>query len=117
MKLWAAAMPETPTLTRDTGQWRADNPEEVEGVYHGEWRAGRRHGQGRLAVGSDDAEWYEGSWRLGRKSGPGTMQYHNGNSYVGEWEDGMRPGPDRMVPLVAAFIMSESPSRPRGVGG
>ena len=99
----AAAPPPFPTSRDASGvprrrragapQWRADCPEEVEGVYHGEWVCGRRHGHGRLTVGGDEAEWYEGGWHLGRRRGPGTMQYRSGNLYVGEWEDGPRPAP------------------------
>lgn len=45
-------------------------------VYDGEWRQGRRHGQGSMQY--DPCNHYSGEWRSGKKDGLGTMTYPDG---------------------------------------
>lgn len=37
--------------------------------YAGEWRAGRRHGEGKLEYDPQGASWYEGGWEADQKHG------------------------------------------------
>jgi hypothetical protein len=83
-------------------------------VYDGEWRAGRRNGQGTYtdAVKQEvyKGKWvggvrcgrgscayaaghkYEGHWLQGRRHGLGCMRYASGDVYEGEWQQGHRGG-------------------------
>ena len=60
------------------------------GVYVGEKKDGKRHGQGILTF--SDGSKYEGEYRDDKKHGQGTATFSDGNSYEGEWKDGKQDG-------------------------
>jgi hypothetical protein len=86
--------------------------------YEGDWKNGKRHGQGILVLFSHDGkptsgytgEWrndtmhghgvfiwpegykYEGDWKDGKPHGQGTVIISAHEKYVGGWKDGMRHG-------------------------
>ena len=51
------------------------------GVYVGEKKDGKRHGQGILTF--SDGNKYEGEYRDDKKHGQGTKTFSDGNSYEG----------------------------------
>lgn len=86
---------------------------EPEGVYRGEFRAGRIQGLGEYIYNDGHVyrgEWlreayhgngvytfptgtrYDGGWREGAEHGRGTRIYRNGDIYSGEWASGRRHG-------------------------
>ena len=60
------------------------------GVYVGEKKDGKRHGQGTLTF--SDGSSYEGEYRDDKKYGQGTETYSDGSSYEGEYRDDKRHG-------------------------
>jgi len=54
--------------------------------YVGEWKDGKKHGQGTYTshVGTK----YVGEWKDGKKHGQGTETWSSGWKYVGEWREG-----------------------------
>jgi len=60
------------------------------GVYVGEKKDDKRHGQGTLTF--SDGSKYEGKFRDDKKHGKGTETYSDGSSYEGEWKDGKQDG-------------------------
>ena len=91
------------------------------GVYVGEKKDGKRHGQGTLTkpngdkyVGEfkdgemtgqgtythSDGSSYEGEWKDGKKHGYGTLTYLNGEKYYGEFKDGKRNGQGTYLSLI-----------------
>jgi antitoxin component YwqK of YwqJK toxin-antitoxin module len=67
------------------------NVEEIDyqGVirYVGEWRDGKRHGQGTLYYQNGAIKYY-GKWQDGKQHGQGTSYNYNGNiDYQGNWKD------------------------------
>jgi len=56
------------------------------GVYVGEKKDGKRHGQGELTF--SDGSMYEGEYKDGERHGQGTLTKPNGDKYVGEFKDG-----------------------------
>ena len=56
------------------------------GVYVGEKKDGKRHGQGTLTF--SDGSSYEGEYRNDKRHGQGTSTKPNGDKYVGEFKDG-----------------------------
>ena len=56
------------------------------GVYVGEKKDGKRHGQGELTF--SDGRKYEGEYRDDKRHGQGTLTKPNGDKYVGEFKDG-----------------------------
>jgi len=56
--------------------------------YMGEWKDGKRHGQGNMTY--HDGSKFVGKWKDGKKHGQGTDTYGDGRKYVGEWKDGER---------------------------
>ena len=65
-------------------------------IFEGEFKNGRRHGQGTETFAN--GEIYEGEWKDGERNGQGTHTYAYGDNnkyvekYVGEWKDGKRSG-------------------------
>ena len=60
------------------------------GTYEGEWANGRMHGVGRRIWTSGDWEgyFYMGGWENDKRNGKGTFQEVNGQvRYVGEWRN------------------------------
>ena len=60
------------------------------GVYVGEKKDGKRHGQGTLTF--SDGSSYEGEYRNDKRHGQGTSTKPNGDKYVGEFKDGKQDG-------------------------
>ena len=58
--------------------------------YVGEYKDGKRHGQGTLTT--PDGRKYEGEWKNGKKLGQGTFTWSDGRKYVGVFKDGERNG-------------------------
>jgi len=58
--------------------------------YMGEWKDGKRHGQGNMTY--HDGSKFVGKWKDGKKHGQGTFIYYNGRKYVGEWKDNNQNG-------------------------
>jgi hypothetical protein len=58
------------------------------GVYTGELKNGRRHGQG-VTIYADGWK-YEGQYCNSKKHGFGTLYLNNGIMYSGEWKWGQR---------------------------
>ena len=56
--------------------------------YDGEWKDGKKHGQGILIC--YDGAMYEGEWKEGKPNGQGTETRSNGKKYEGEWKNGKR---------------------------
>ncbi len=54
--------------------------------YAGEFKDGKKHGQGTYTYASGDK--YVGEYKDGKANGQGTYTYANGEKYVGEWKDG-----------------------------
>eukprot|EP00934_Nitzschia_sp_Nitz4_P005393 Nitzschia sp. Nitz4//scaffold238_size30058//14787//16766//NITZ4_008001-RA/size30058-processed-gene-0.62-mRNA-1//-1//CDS//3329543534//5383//frame0 len=53
--------------------------------YEGEWRSGKRHGQGRLKYAGGDV--FEGWFQDDMKQGKGTYQWRDGKQYDGKYVD------------------------------
>ncbi len=60
------------------------------GRYEGEWKDGRRHGQGTVEF--PEGGRYEGEWPDGRPNGRGIMHYSDGRRHEGQWQDGEKNG-------------------------
>ena len=58
--------------------------------YEGEYRDDKRHGQGTLTKPNGDK--YVGEFKDGKQDSQGTETYSDGSSYEGEWKDGYRTG-------------------------
>ena len=65
-------------------------------TYTGEWKDGKRHGQGTHtnAEGETytDERRYRGEWKNNKRHGQGTLTLADGTTYTGEWKDG-KPAP------------------------
>ena len=60
------------------------------GIYVGEFKDGKRHGQGTHKYGAGGQ--YVGEFRDDKRNGQGIHNYLNGNKYVGEFKDDKRHG-------------------------
>ena len=60
------------------------------GVYVGEKKDGKRHGQGKFKW--SDGDKYVGEFKDGKPHGQGTLTFPDGRKYVGEWKDGKKHG-------------------------
>ena len=76
--------------------------------YMGEWKDGKRHGQGNMTY--HDGSKFVGKWKDGKRHGQGNMTYatdvssnftlqknnvltfHDGSKFVGKWKNGKRHG-------------------------
>ena len=58
------------------------------GVYVGEEKDDKRHGQGTLTF--SDGSKYVGEWKDGKYNGQGTLTFPNGTKYVGEYKKGRK---------------------------
>ena len=56
------------------------------GTYVGEYKDGKRHGQGTFT--STKGTQYVGAWKYGKMHGEGTYTFASGNQYRGEWKNG-----------------------------
>ncbi|KER25461.1 hypothetical protein T265_07084 [Opisthorchis viverrini] len=73
----------------------AEDIEEEEGVYLGEYDGGRnerdeRHGYGKAILPNGDA--YDGMYENGKRHGPGIYRFKNGARYDGAYYDGKKHG-------------------------
>ncbi|XP_018651571.1 hypothetical protein Smp_190140 [Schistosoma mansoni] len=73
----------------------AEEIEEEEGVYLGEYEGGRnerdeRHGYGKAILPNGDT--YEGMYENGKRNGSGVYRFKNGARYDGTYEDNKRQG-------------------------
>ncbi|MFO8191278.1 MAG: hypothetical protein R6U08_00645 [Bacillota bacterium] len=59
-------------------------------VYEGEWRNGRRHGQGTWS--RPDGCLFTGEWADDKPNGLGILILPGGKKYIGEWKNGRRHG-------------------------
>jgi hypothetical protein len=59
-------------------------------TYVGEWKDGKRNGQGTLTF--PDGGKYVGEWKDNKRNGQGTHSWPDGPTYVGEWKDNMKNG-------------------------
>lgn len=72
-----------------------DDYEEIPGPYYeGDWKLGKRHGEGTLWYGGKDSpSFFKGTWVDGMREGPrGEMVYPSGNRYLGAWQADRRHG-------------------------
>ena len=60
------------------------------GVYVGEGKDGKRHGQGTVTY--SNGKKYVGEFKNGKKHGQGTQTWSDGDKYVGEHKDGKKDG-------------------------
>ena len=58
------------------------------GVYVGEEKDDKRHGQGTLTF--SDGSKYVGEWKDGKEHGHGTHTFPDGRKYVGEYKKGRK---------------------------
>ena len=65
------------------------------GVYVGEGKDGKRHGQGSVTY--SNGKKYVGEFKNGKKHGQGTQTWSNGKKYVGEFKNGKRNGQGTMT--------------------
>ena len=81
------------------GEWCAETERpDGEGVfvfadgasYQGQWKRGRRHGQGQERGREGDV--YTGGWREDARHGFGLLEYANGSRYEGGWRNGAQHG-------------------------
>ena len=57
--------------------------------YKGEWKSGKKHGQGTFTYGKGkwEGEKYVGEFKDGYRHGKGTYTWSDGDKYVGEFKD------------------------------
>ena len=65
-------------------------------MYEGEFKEGKRHGKGTLTYAKKEknkvAGKYEGEWKNGKKDGQGKFLYNMGDTYEGGFKNGKRHG-------------------------
>ena len=59
-------------------------------VYEGEWNNDNKNGRGKLTWPS--GSYYDGEWKDDKKNGRGKLYWFNGSYYDGEWKDNKRNG-------------------------
>ena len=82
---------------RDVAKWSNCTGEETRSAefqYKGEFLDGKRHGLGVMSVlhPNFNGDKYVGEWKAGKRDGQGTYTFANGNKYVGEFKDGRYNG-------------------------
>ena len=83
--------------------------------YVGEWKDGKRHGQGTSTWASGAK--YVGEYKDGKEHGHGTHYRGNGDKYVGEWKDRKRHGQGTMSWADGAKYVGEwKDHNPHGLG-
>jgi len=78
--------------TKYMGEWK-DGKKHGQGTftspdgsrYVGEFKDGKKHGQGTFSLSGSKI--YEGKWKNGKFNGKGTFIFSNGNKGVGEFRD------------------------------
>ena len=61
-----------------------------DGVYTGDWHAGKRQGRGVMTYSNGDI--YDGQWKKDYEDGQGTMKFINGDLYEGHFSKGKLHG-------------------------
>ena len=64
-------------------------------TYTGKMVHGLPHGRGKFVYSAEDSEGrvsYEGMWRKGKYHGHGKLVYAQGDTYEGDWKEGLRSG-------------------------
>ena len=61
-----------------------------DGTYNGQKIFGKAQGYGTMEY--DNGDVYVGQWKSNKCHGEGTVTYSNGNTYEGQWENGNRHG-------------------------
>ena len=71
----------------------------------GEWKDGKKHGQGTFTYGKGkwEGDKYEGEFKVGYRNGQGTYTWSDGDKYVGEFK-----GDKPMVKEYTLGLMEES---------
>ena len=64
--------------------------------YTGEWKYGKRSGEGILRYDKEGLSYYDGHWMDNRRHGFGMRRYASGNIYKGDWRDNVRHGTGTM---------------------
>ena len=64
--------------------------------YTGEWKYGKRSGEGILRYDKEGLSYYDGHWMDNRRHGFGMRRYASGNIYKGDWRENVRHGTGTM---------------------
>lgn len=64
--------------------------------YTGEWKYGKRSGEGILRYDKEGLSYYDGHWMDNKRHGFGMRRYASGNIYKGDWRDNVRHGTGTM---------------------
>lgn len=64
--------------------------------YTGEWKFGKRCGEGILRYDKEGLSYYDGHWVNNNRHGFGMRRYASGNIYKGDWRDNVRHGTGTM---------------------
>ena len=67
----------------ETGRFKGDK-------YVGEFKDGKRHGQGTLTLANGNK--YVGEWKNGKYHGQGTFTFPSGEKHVGKWKNQLPNG-------------------------
>lgn len=78
------------TLTKYSGKFEGIYKYVNSDKYSGDWKDGKRHGQGKLKLANGYE--YSGRWNDGTRHGQGVQYYLNGDLCSGEWKDDKRYG-------------------------
>ena len=61
-----------------------DRDIKLHAIYEGDWKRGKKHGQGAYYFSGGDK--YEGEWKDGKKHGQGAYFFSEGDRFEGNWE-------------------------------
>ena len=86
--------------------------------YEGEYKNGKRHGQGVMEFqsGKHKGDVYKGGYSNGVKSGRGLFTWSSGNTYEGEYKDGEYHGHGVFKNGKTAFVGKWKEGAPHGYG-
>ena len=87
----AASLLTTTLLAQDVQTKQYDTG----GVYTGEFKDGKQHGEGKYTL--PNGYEYEGDWVDGRIEGQGVAKFPNGSVYTGAFENGSPSGSGKIV--------------------
>ena len=73
------------------------------GIAYAECKGNCINGQGTMEWSNGDK--YVGEWKNGIQDGTGTVTWSNGDQYVGEWKDGKKHGLGKMTSLDGNFFV------------
>jgi len=78
---------------------------EGQGRYEGDYRAGKRQGQGQFKY--SDGRVFTGAFSDNKRHGQGTLRYPNGDIYSGSWVQGRKDGPGTYVYADGSQLVGE----------